>query len=117
MRLQGLDGVVFLRGPLQVIVTCDDYESFAPESGVWGHASVSRRTRDPTWEELKEVRDLVFGRESPVIQLLAPASHWLNVHTHCYHLLMRVDAETVPRALWDQVGADGATYGKPERLR
>jgi hypothetical protein len=102
----------FRRGKLTVALTVDDYETGEPGQGVWAHCSLARPDRDPTWGEIKEVRDLVFGRESTVVQVLAPASCWLNVHEHCFHLWMRLDAPTVPEALYDQIGADGSTYGK-----
>lgn len=108
----GMDNRAFRRGKLTVLITVDDYETGEPGGGVWAHCSLARPDRDPTWREIKEVRDLVFGRESTCLQLLAPASSWLNVHEHCFHLWMRLDAPTVPDALWDQVGADGSAYGR-----
>ncbi len=102
----------FRKGKLSVIVTVDDYETSAPGAGVWAHASVARSDRDPTWAEIKLVRDAVFGAESVVAQVLAPASKWLNVHEHCFHLWMRIDAPTLPSPLYDQMGADGSAYGK-----
>ena len=104
-------GSAFRREParkLIVLVSVDDYG--AAGAGVWAHASVSRSDRDPTWNEIKHARDAVFGPEAVVMQILAPSSRWLNVHAHCYHLHMRLDAETMPRALWDQHGADGSRY-------
>lgn len=101
-ELLGTTQYVFRRAKLSLLITVDDFESFEPGAGVWAHASLARPDRDPTWREIKEVRDLVFGKESVVIQVLAPASHWLNVHEHCFHLQMRIDAPTIPKVLYAQ---------------
>jgi hypothetical protein len=109
---QGMEGRCFRRNKLRILLSVDDFEHFQPGAGVWAHASLSRPDRDPSWAEIKEVRDIVFGRDRCVIQVLAPAQYWLNFHEHCFHLLMRLDAETVPRLLYDQEGCDGKAYGE-----
>jgi hypothetical protein len=104
----GLTFYPFRRGKLTVLVSVDDYSVLG--DGVWGHCSLARPDRDPTWAEIKIVRDAVFGPEALVVQVLAPASKWLNVNSHCFHLWHRLDDWTVPTSLWDQVGADGSRY-------
>jgi len=95
----------FQQGKLKLLLTVDDYEPFEKGAGVWAHASLSRPDRDPTWREIKMVRDLVFGPESIVVQVLAPEAKWINMHPHCFHLWMRLDAQTLPSALFDQFGS------------
>lgn len=99
-------------GKLSVLLTVEDHEAFEPGAGVWAHCSLARPDRDPTWNEIKLVRDRFFGREAVAAQVLAPASRWLNVHEHCFHLFMRLDAPTFPSSLYEQAGADGSRYGK-----
>lgn len=101
------------RDPLRVIVTVDCYDiAIGSLAGHWLHLSVSRERRLPTWADLCAARDALGYRERLFVQLVPPASAWLNMHSHCLHLLHRLDQETVPRELWDQHGADGSHYGK-----
>jgi hypothetical protein len=97
------------RDPLTVIVTIDLY---GQGDGHWLHLSVARARRLPTWGDLVTARDAMGYSALLFVQLLPPASAWLNIHSHCLHLQRRLDAEVVPRALWDQVGATGAAYGE-----
>jgi len=103
--------------PLRAIVSVDLYEDAGIMDGHWLHLSVSREKRLPTWPDLCTARDALGYRDRLFVQLIPPASAWLNVHSHCLHLWHRLDAETVPRAIWDQVGADGTHYGKAGALR
>lgn len=53
---------------------------------LWLHASTSRENRLPSWEELKMVKDFVMGRETLALQVLPPASKYVNLHPFCLHL-------------------------------
>lgn len=96
-----------LRDPLLAIVTIDNYG----DEGKWLHLSVSRAGRIPSWSDLVTARDELGYREWLFVQIVAPASRWINVHRYTMHLWSRLDRETVPQAVWDQQGADGQTYG------
>lgn len=99
--------------PLNAMVTVDLLNTFEQGAGVWLHMSVSRKTRLPTWDDLVLAREELGFKDLLFIQLLPPTRAWLNVHSYCLHLLHRLDAEVVPRMLWDQEGADGENYRKP----
>ena len=99
-----------VRNGLRAIVTVDLMDGW--QAGHWLHLSISRADRVPTWAELVRARDALGYKEWLFIQMLAPASAWLNVHDYCMHLYHRLDQETVPRVLWDQEGATGARYGE-----
>lgn len=62
----------------------------------WIHLSVAGRDRLPTWDELVEVRDALFGRETQAIQVLAPSSRHVNIHPFCLHLWIGVDGDGLP---------------------
>lgn len=106
----GVTLYAFRKSNLTVLLSVDDYEAVEPGAGVWVHASLARPDRDPTWGEVRLVRDAFFGPNALVAQVLAPAAQWINVHSHCLHLWMRIDALTFPAALYDQLGADGKSY-------
>jgi hypothetical protein len=72
---------------LQVIVSVERQGG----DELWLHLSVSRQRRLPDWDDLKLVRDVFLGPETPAVQVLAPASEWVNVHENCLHLWSLVD--------------------------
>lgn len=76
-------------GGLRVIFTLEDHRD-GKEPGRWLHLSVSRRSRLPSWDDLKACRNIFFGPEVEVIQVLAPESEWVNVHNWCLHLWQRL---------------------------
>lgn len=94
------------RDPLRAIVTVD---LVGDED--WLHLSVSRKRRMPLWHDLLLARDELFGPERLFVQLVPPASAWLNMHPFCMHLFSRVTGPTVPDWLWKgQAAADGSNY-------
>jgi len=97
------------RSPLRALVTVDFYGA----DGDWLHLSISRSSRLPTWADLCAARDELGYADRTLCKLLPPATHWLNVHEYTLHLFCRLDGETVPRVLWDQIGCDGQNYRKP----
>lgn len=71
---------IYLRSapsPLSVILEVAFYESRC-----WLHVSVSGRQCLPTWE----VKDLFVGRERCALQVLPPASEYVNVDPNVLHL-------------------------------
>ena len=94
---------------LVALSTIDLFDASDPEAGAWFHLSVSRSKHLPSWDDLLSVRDAFVGKEELVIQVLAPASSWLNMFEHCLHLMVRIDRPTVPDALWRGQG-DGTYY-------
>lgn len=63
---------------------------------LWVHLSIAGRDRLPTWLELVEVRDWLFGPEALAIQVLAPVSEHVNIHPYCLHLWHCVDGSPLP---------------------
>ena len=57
----------------------------------WHHVSVSRTDRDPTWAELREVKELFVGPDREAYVVLPPASRYVNLHAHALHLWARCD--------------------------
>lgn len=107
------------RDPLKVLVSVDLLEDLGQgiADGHWLHLSISRAKRLPTWGDLCTARDALGYKERLFVQLVPPASAWLNMHSHCLHLLHRLDDKSVPDLLWNQVGTTGTHYGKPGSLK
>lgn len=49
------------------------------------HVSLSHPDRDPTWETLKALKQVVFGDTDAMI-VLPSAEYYVNVHRHCFHI-------------------------------
>ena len=101
---------------LVVLSTIDLFDVLDPNAGAWFHLSVSRSKHLPSWGDLLSARDAFVGREEPVIQVLAPASSWLNLFEHCLHLMVRIDRPTVPDVLWRGQG-NGSYYRRRAPIR
>lgn len=53
----------------------------------WAHLSMSRRDKKlPTWEQLREVKELFLGKQRKAIQVLPPADQYVNIHPGVLHL-------------------------------
>ena len=64
--------------------------------GGWEHASVSRRSRCPSYEDLDYVKRMVWDSCDCVMQLHVPATDHVNWHPYCLHLWRPLEAE-IPR--------------------
>ena len=91
--VQGYGNVVrHIHRKLQVIVT----GSRERDGRRWMHVSVIHRDRLPTWDELREVKDWLVGRDRLAVQVLPPAGEYVNVHPNCLHLWHCLDGDPVP---------------------
>jgi hypothetical protein len=62
----------------------------------WIHVSCSRPNRLPSWEELRLVKDTFIGRDRKAIQVLPPASEYVNDNPHVLHLWACLDGDGLP---------------------
>jgi hypothetical protein len=62
----------------------------------WLHLSLSRKSRLPTWEDMRLVKNLFLGRERLALQVLVSESRWINIHPYVLHLWACVDGDPVP---------------------
>lgn len=89
----GFDGARYLhRKGLRAIVSACIEDDGRP----WLHMSLSRADRLPTWDELREAKDLFIGRDRHAYQCLVPPSEYVNVHPFCLHLFAPVDGRALP---------------------
>lgn len=55
----------------------------------WGallHVAMSYPNRDPSWDEIKVVREAFFPDDMDVSMILPRQADYINVHPHCFHL-------------------------------
>lgn len=83
---------------LSVIMSVEDYR----DGGIWWHVSLAHPHRNPTWNEIVEVKETFIGPEVPVMHLIPPRSRWLDCGTNTFHLWHRLDGDTYPRELHSQ---------------
>ena len=50
------------------------------------HVSVSRRSRLPSWDDLKLVKKSFIGEDREAVHVLPKASDYINLHPYCLHL-------------------------------
>lgn len=62
----------------------------------WLHVSVSRRNRLPSWEDLRQVKDVWIGQDRVAVQVLPRARDYVNIHPFCLHLWCCLDEDVVP---------------------
>jgi hypothetical protein len=77
---------------LAVIVS----EAYEDDGCVWTHVSCSRRSRLPSWEDLRRIKDEFIGPDRDAIQLLPRAEKHVNIHNFCLHLWSPRDAGALP---------------------
>lgn len=80
--------------PANIIVTADHASGHA-EGAHWVHASISRPTQTPSYEDLKALHYAVFGPDRWAYQVFAPAEQHVNIHVHALHLWGRADGARV----------------------
>ena len=63
----------------------------------WLHVSCAHPHKLPSWETLKEIKDLFIGRDRQAIQVLPSEKNYVNIHKFCLHLFCCLnDADPVP---------------------
>jgi hypothetical protein len=68
--------------PGSVIVTCSDLHD---DTRQWVHASISRRDRMPTYDEVQLLHRAVWPN-GYAYQVFAPPAEHINIHAHALHL-------------------------------
>ena len=78
-------------GQLTVLMTEESHEDTK-----WLHVSVSNPKRYPTWDEIHFVKDLFIGKDKDAVMILPEEKYYVNLHRNCFHLMHRLDGDTVP---------------------
>ncbi len=62
----------------------------------WLHVSVSRKSRLPSWEDLRYVKDEFIGKDKKAMQVLPPQAEYVNIHDYVLHLWHCIDGDPLP---------------------
>ena len=63
------------------------------DGGVWIHCSLSRKSRLPSWDDMKRVKDAFFGEDSEAFHVLPKKDDYINLHPFCMHLWTPAETE------------------------
>lgn len=69
----------------------------------WLHVSLSQRGKEPTWDEVKEVRRIFTPLTRTALQVLPPPSQYVDLHPYCFHLWVCMDGDVTPDFRVDSV--------------
>lgn len=73
---------LYERDGLRVMASMDH----TPRWGPLLHVSLSHRGSDPTWVEIRQVKDAFFGDQVDAMMVLPRAEDYVNHHPHTFHL-------------------------------
>jgi hypothetical protein len=62
----------------------------------WIHLSTAFPTRQPTWDELVQLKEWILGRETKAIQIIPPRTQHVFIHPYIMHLFSCVDEDRLP---------------------
>lgn len=90
-------GSLAWRSSNNLAVICGQ-EPLGPKGELRWHLSVSHAKRNPTWEEIRDLRYLLVPDEVTMAMFLPPRDQYVNLHRFCFHLY-ECEAHDVPRAI------------------
>lgn len=61
-------------------------EPLGPQGELRWHLSVSHAKRNPTWEEIRDLRYALVPDETMMAMFLPPRVQYVNAHKYCFHL-------------------------------
>lgn len=69
------------KGGLSILYSEDAH----PRWGRLKHCSVSRPDRNPTWDEILEVKEQLFG-DIDAMMVMPKSADYVNLHKFCFHV-------------------------------
>ena len=62
----------------------------------WLHVSVSRPDQLPSWDDLKNVKNIFCGRDGKAILVFPPQAEYVNLNPYVHHLWMPLEKDPLP---------------------
>lgn len=88
----GGSAVYYQSANVRIMVSLDVTDAGAR----WLHLSISRPDRYPTWDEIREAKNWIIGRERAAYQVLPAESEYVNIHGNTFHLWSPLDGDPFP---------------------
>lgn len=82
-ELQYLGARVYMMGGCKIILCREPYKA---NFQMGWHLSISRRDRDPTWDEIATARYRLCELVPNMAMYLPPLREYVNAHPHTFHL-------------------------------
>ena len=101
-------------GGLKIIATVDEIDGRE-----WLHASVSRKSRVPTYDDLCIVKQALVGPDAVAYQMFPKKTEHVSNHDFCLHLWAPRGFDPFPDVLGERsasVGIKGLTHAQTEAL-
>ena len=73
-------------------------EPCGPKGELRWHLSISHHHRNPTWEEIRDLRYQLIPNEVMMAMFLPPMEEYINEHRYCFHLY-ECEATDIPSAI------------------
>jgi len=86
------DGAAFRSADGRVVILSGSREQ---DGNRWLHVSMSRADRLPSWEDLRECKELFIG-DRVAVQVFPRKAEYVNIHPNVLHLWSCLDAEILP---------------------
>lgn len=71
-------------------------EGIEIDGHTWLHTSYSRKSRTPTYEDTKFIKDNFIGKDKKAIMIFPEESEHVNIHPYCLHLWTCLDGDVLP---------------------
>lgn len=97
LAMEGDDGVAYRQKQTGMTVILSG--ATEQDGRRWLHLSCAmpkKVGRLPSWEQLREAKDLFLGKDKLAVQVLPPADRHINIHDFCLHLWCCLDGDPVP---------------------
>jgi hypothetical protein len=63
---------------------------------LWLHVSCAHATKLPSWEDLREVKQVFCGPKRLALSIMPSETEYVNVHPYCLHLWCPLDHDPIP---------------------
>lgn len=89
--------LAYRKGPVRILLNTHEKVKAYPgqQTEISIHLSISRADRNPTWDEIKEVRYRFMDRNRDAYMILPAECDYVNVMSFCFHLYMPNSEEII----------------------
>lgn len=82
-EIKTMSGVYVRKDGLNVVLSVEMKKS---DPRKWLHVSLSRQDRLPSWDDIKDVKDLFVGKDKTAAQIFPPKDEYINHNPNVLHL-------------------------------
>jgi hypothetical protein len=89
-----MDGSAWVNKSLGLLVI--ESTNKEQDGKTWKHVSMSRKSRLPTYDDMKIVKQQFIGDDHSAIQIFPRKTEHVNIHPYCLHLWCCLDGDPFP---------------------